>query len=324
MKLSAIILSGMFLFLFFHQVTAQTEKQLTPKEIKQSTIVTQPITLNKGFYRVRSVYYYGYSNVIFDFNGHRTSVGSYFNKDWSVSSSFSYGLSDRFELGVDIPFRLIKNIAVNHYEMPFNDFYYRSAYDVSGSGLSDIQLRGDFQLIPEQKGTGLVAFLGLTLPTGRKNPKNVVSEIEYSMPIGDGYVAADIGAYFRKVIFPSSYYFNVDYQLSFVGTKQFDPYTEEARFKESNRIMFLFTYRTHLNEWLALDNSMSYFVLSKSWVEGASSYLTRDYTMYGISLMPGLSFQIKQLRFNQGLSVPIVGKVGSADVSYYLIVGYVF
>ena len=75
-----------------------------------------------------------------------------------------------------------------------------------------------------------------------------------------------------------------------------------------------------MNEWLALTNDVYYFLSFEDETDGD---ITKE-SGWVVEYAPRLSFQIKRLRVNQSIQIPLAGKLSGADPGFILIVQYVF
>jgi hypothetical protein len=159
-----------------------------------------------------------------------------------------------------------------------------------------------------------------TIPSGEKNPTEIENENNYRLPSGTGEASLDLDLHLRKVIYPYSYSFIVSYKYFFGGSKIFDVGEAEKEFKTGSTINFEGDFNFHVNDWIAIQNAMDFYLYGKDEVDGE---LEED-SKWLIQYLPKLNFQLKRLRLVQAISVPLKGKNTGADVGYILVAQYMF
>lgn len=319
------IFSIYLLFLLPLIAFSQAEKQLVPSDLKQQTIVTEPLSLQKGFLRVGFTYSYSVLDKYFDASGKK----NYFPESaWgkTVGTMFwgQYGVTDRvmFELG--IPYT---NDLINYHNKiyaPEIDTMVSSNRSIKGSGIGDLILSATYQIIPSAENNfSLKATVDLTLPTGKKNPTNIQSTGEYDAPTGYGVFVISPRITARKVSYPYSYSAYMSYNYNFEGSRIITPGdNSEKNFTYGNFFVIGGSFIFHLNEWIALANELNYSYTGKGKLENTpSSDLS---TSWGVSYEPRLIFQIKRFRLGEDVHIPLKGKNRGADPTYVLIIQYVF
>ena len=310
-------------FLLVHMIAyAQVEEKIVPTDLKQQTIVTQPITLYKGFLRAGFAGGYTPLNKYFNDKSKKQFFGSnIWGKTWFVLAMMQYGVTDRLQLEIDLPYNITEQFQSYRIEAPLFQTDSVVAWKVKGSGISDLSFRAGYQLIKESTSRpALAAFLAFTAPTGEKNPTGVVSERNYKLPSGSGEPVLNLDLQLRKIIFPYSYTAYLGYKYSFGGSKIFSPGEEEKEFKSGGYVNIGGTFDLSLNDWIALQNGLDSFFYGKDEVEGVKEKAGKWIVQY----FPRLNFQLKKLRLVQAVTVPLKGKTASADITYLLVAQYMF
>ena len=96
----------MVMVLVFDTIKAQVQEELTPLEIKQTTIVSQPATLKKGFLRSGFALSFSALDKFFDDDTKkRLFPDNIWAKSLGYQFAFQYGVSDRLQASLAIPFR---------------------------------------------------------------------------------------------------------------------------------------------------------------------------------------------------------------------------
>jgi len=304
---------------------AQTESQIIPTEKKQLTIVTEPSSLYKGFFRAGVVGSYFVVDKYFDNDGNKGYFPeSTWARSWSMSLIAQYGVTDRLQFDVMLPYQNEAWYYSQFLTAPGLDTDMDQSWDLRGNGLSDMSMYLRYQLIQEKTNLpSLTGEIGITLPTGRKNPTDIIDDYDYKMPTGTGEASTNFRLLARKIMYPYSFKLYMDYTYSLGGAKLFNSFdTEETSFKSGNRIDFGGSVDILLNEWIALANELNYFTYSSDEIDGVLQDETSPPS--GFSYEGRLVFQIKQFRIGEAVRLPIVAKNAGADPLYIMILQYVF
>jgi hypothetical protein len=302
---------------------AQVHEEFTPTERKQLTVVTEPQTLYKGFLRSGISSNYSTIDKVFAVDGKRESLPSNIWADsWNVAVSLMYGISNRLQADISLPYRYSQIYQSVRQEAPEISSVQTKKWSQTINGLGDISATAAFQLITEEdRRPSQTIFASVRLPTGEKNPRDVKNEFEYSPGPGSGEAAMDMTYRLRKTHYPYVYSFYVSYQHFFGGKKLLHPTDNlERLFKSGSNVSFGGYYIIHLNDWIALRNSIdSFFSYADTYdktIEENNSWV--------IQCFPGLNFQISQFRIAQGVTVPLWGSFAAADPNYTVILQYTF
>ena len=304
---------------------SQTEEQFLPSEIKQSTIVTEPVSLNKGFFRLGSVVAYSVADKMFNEEGKRVSImESSWGKDWSYSLLGQYGITDRLQVDLMIPYRNLSMYNSWNYLLLSQDQLVDKTWRLKGAGLGDIALYIRYQLLTEKsRRPSLVGDLDVTVPTGSKNPTDIKDIFDYRLPTGYGEFDLGLRLQLRKIIYPVSYSIYTTCKYGFGGTKLFnatDP--EELSFRSGARIDTGGRFSILLNDWIALSNEVNYYYSGKGEVENIPP--DELISSWAVSYEGSLVFQIKQFRIAEAVRIPVQGANTSTDPIYVLILQYLF
>ena len=303
----------------------QTEKILNPADLKQQTIVTEPLSLHKGFLRIGLFYSYAAADKYFSNSGKKI----YFPEStWGSSSGVQfwvqYGISDRFMAEVGIPYT--NDLTNIHFKYLYPEFDTMRIYNASnrGRGIGDMIASATYQIIPSGENKfSLKASLDLTIPTGKKNPTNVVSSDEYNAPTGYGVFTFMPKITARVLSYPFSYMAYVSYNYNFKGSRILYPTdTKETKFKYGNSLTAGGSINFHLNEWIALVNEINYYYSGKGEIEGVSKSDLN--AKWAVSYEPRVVFQLRRFRLGEAVNIPLKGKMVGADPLYVLMAQYVF
>lgn len=304
---------------------AQTEKIINPSDLKQQTVVTEPLSLNKGFTRVGLAYSYSALDKYFNTDGKKMYSPE---SSWGIVSGaqvmVQYGITDRLMAEVGVPFKF--DVTNYHWRIyaPGLDYMEISDMSVRGGGLADLYLSGTFQVIPSSRHKfSLKTSLDVTIPTGRKNPENVVSSYDYDAPTGYGVFVLSPRITARLVHYPYSWVVYVQYSYNFSGSRIIYPGDAVERdYRYGNNIYAGGGVNLHLNEWIALTNDLVYSYTGRGEIENVSDdNLTTSYTF---SYQPRLIFQIRRFRLGEAVNIPLKGRLAGADPLYVLLVQYIF
>jgi hypothetical protein len=300
---------------------AQTEQEVLPAERKAMTIITEPYTLYKGFFRAGVAMQYSSLYKIFDENNKRVPLTNASGKTWSGLLILQYGISDRLQVNLDLPY-LNQDLFLSYMgELPGANVFEQQKFEGRGSGLGDISIGAGYQLLTETVSRPAVKFTGtFIIPTGQSEPQDTGDLEIMDIPVGAGHYAVDLSLSMRKINYPFSYTAYLDYKLNLPGEKIMELGGSPVSYKDGDLLTVSGSYNFHMNEWLALTNDVYYFL---SFEDETAGEISKD-TGWVIEYAPRLSFQIKRLRVNQSVQIPIAGKLSGADPGFILIVQYVF
>jgi hypothetical protein len=304
---------------------SQTEKLLVPSDLKQQTIVTEPVTLRKGYFRTGLVINYRVADKYFNDSGKKEY---YRTSSWGSKASYGitlqYGLSDRFQIDVLTEYmNTLQEVSSTEISAATNT----SVTTVSkqkGIGLGDSHLSLKYQIIKEkEQKLSFTGRLKATFPTGKKNPGNIKSENQYDLPVGDGTYAIGLNISARKIAYPWSFSAYLAYTYNFTGKKVFSTTDlTERSFRFGNLFESGLNGNLHLNEWIVFGNEINYYSEGQGKIENKSSALMPP--SWALSYEPGLIFQVHRYRLGESVRIPVVGKNVPADPLYMLFVQYIF
>lgn len=322
MNVKNVLILALFTLSLTYKIFAQTEQNVLPTEKKQYTIITEPITLYKGFFRVGISANYAAFYKIFDEDSKKIPLSNASGRSSSFALHLQYGITDRLQVGLTVP-QLSQDLFLSYrlHAPAFNTFQ-TVKLEGKGSGISDMFAEVDYQFIP-QNSKGLAAKILFTvgLPTGQKNPKDTGNFEVLDIPVGAGHISTDLAISARKVTYPYSWSTYISYKLNLKGTKQVVVGGPEVSFNDGNLATISGAFNYHLNEWLAFTNDVYFFHIGRS---TENRQYTAESASWLVQYTPRLSFQIQRLRVNQAVSVPLIGKLSSADPSFIFIVQYMF
>ena len=311
--------------LLFGSIEAQFEEMINPSDLKQQTVITEPQTLRKGFLRAGLRATFIFQDRHFDEKGkkHYLLGTNVQGKLWHNYLSLSYGVTDWFQAGVEMPYSWEENLISFRIISPIIGYDSLLTNKSIGKGLSDLNTSLRFLVLNESEGRPSISLgIDLTIPTGRKNPYNVKSDQEYSEPMGSGHFALSMDLIIKKVIYPYSFTFTSFYYYNFEGEKQYLPDEDPIRFKPSNNMGAIGGVGVHLNDWIALTNNLSCFVFG----EGKRYYEPVEISNggYNIEYVAAIYFQIRRFRLKEHTSIPLWGKNASADPTYSVTLQFIF
>jgi len=314
-----------FLLLFTTILVAQEEQVINPTELKQLTVVSEPATLYKGFFRAGASVYFSSLGQLFDKDGKRIRLESSFARSWDISPTINYGITDRLQSSLSLPYiNRVTYVSVRS-EVPEDFIYETGTFKGTGSGIGDVTLRFDYQILkPKYNSRFFVATVEADFPTGKSEP-----ESDTDQPVGNGYYSMLVALEYTRIFYPfrielySGY--NINYEAELVTDFQGDP----VKYNTGNSFFFNTRFDVMLNEWLSFLNlvSCNFNQVDKINGEEVDYGLLDDFdntNPYAIIYSPGISFQIKQFRFNQIFFFPVFGKNAGASPGYSLILQYVF
>jgi hypothetical protein len=304
-------------------LSGQTEKQLVPADLKQQTIVTEPVTMRKGFLRIGMVANYR----VADRNFNDTCKKEYFPYNiWSSKSAFNitlqYGINDRMEIGV------VTEYMYNRLEAQMNKVVAGTSQPVQTKlkaiGFGDMRFDLKYQILPERNyKVSLTSLLSASLPTGEKNPKNIISEEEYDLPVGSGNYAASAEIFGRTILYPYSFTGYLKYQYNFSGYKKFKPDDPGPKhYRYGNRFETGVSTNLHLNDWIVLSNDFIFFYEGQGTIDNVIPETIP--CSWSVTYVPNLVFQVKRFRLSESVSIPVWGRNVPADPLFVLRMQYIF
>ncbi len=306
--------------------SAQVQEQLSPTERKQLTKVTEPFTLYRGFLRANIFGSFASLGNAFDQDGNR--ITSEILSGSIIVSSFSieYGVTDRFEISFFFPYVNSVNRGSVFIQQPglgIQNVVYAKQKRI---GVSDPAFNIRYQLLQDKAGSpSFVLGLGTYLPIGQSEGRNYVSPIAYDSPPAKGEWGIAPTLEIRKILYPISLQLRVSYQHYFGADKVLSPMGEPQRVISGSQFVILPQVNFHLNEWVSVYQQVTYSYTQKDDFEGidffgSHSKLIRSALLYDM----GLTFQVKQLRLEQSVSVPLAGRFAPANTSYAISLSYMF
>jgi hypothetical protein len=319
------IISIYILAMIASSALGQTEKIINPADLKQQTVISEPLSLNKGFLRVGLIYTHITADKYFDESGKKNYLPE---STWGSINNLQlwtqYGISDRLMVEIGIPYGSERTNIHRKFFFPEWDTLVNYNASNKGMGIGDIIASATYQIIPSKDHKfSMRANLDITLPTGRKNFKNVVSDDEYDGPTGYGSFSLNPRITARMLIYPYSLMAYASFNYNFKTSRMLYPTdAEETRITDGYQITGGVSANIQLNEWIALVNDINYSFWGKDKIEGVSESSLS--TKWALNYEPRIVFQIRRFRLGEAASIPIVGKYYGADILYLLMVQYVF
>jgi hypothetical protein len=310
---------------FMLEGLAQTEKQFLPSELKQKTVVNEPPTLYKGLFKLGMTYSWTSVDKWFNDSGKKIPVpGSGYYMTRSITTDLRYGVTNRFTVHLGIPYMFYHMYESAEGRFNLRDSVFLTNWNRKGDGIGDIDIGGDYQIVEENAiFPALTLKTYVTIPTGRKNPENIVSQYEYKEPTGKGVYSLMGILQARKTIYPLSYDLSLFYSYYAYGKKVQEPGEDASGFKSGAIAQLAGTIGYQVNDWICLNNMLSYnHKAGDKYDDPNRAYL--EYKSQSLDYYFYLYFQIKQLRLVQSVSVPLWGRSWGADPGYFIMVGYAF
>ncbi len=306
-------------------VKGQVEKLILPSDLKQQTIVTEPVTLRKGYLRAETNIIYIASDKYFNNSGEKEYyTGSSWGSKYKYSLSLKYGISDRMEIDVFVPFVNRREADYLLWKSPVTNQDLSISADLRGRAISDCSLMLKYQIIPEkEQQASLSVFSEIYFPTGPKNPTNIKDFNDYHLPTGTGHYSAGLWLYANWIRYPYSYSITTNYYYNFRGSKlMYADDISETKFKNGNMTQLGGSFNCHLNEWIALANELYGIYFSKG--EENNGIITIIDAAWEIDYIPKLVFQVRRFRISEFVLIPLFGKNIGADPAYSFSLGYTF
>jgi hypothetical protein len=303
---------------------AQEQEHLEPSERKFQSLVREPLTLYKGFFRGGVTVLFSTIDQMFDADGNKVPLyGNGSARQWVYQPFLQYGFTDRLQAEISIPYVNAQLAQSVQFEFPVWDSIYTQRWTRKTHGLGDVDLIVSYQFIEgTQTKPGVAVVVTGTLPTGEKNPKSVNKDnpLEYDAAPGYGEYAVQGQVRLRKIMFPFAYNLFVGYKHFFPGEKILQAGdTKERSFKSGDMVSFSGAFNMHLNNWIVFRNLADIYLFQASEADEVKGEKSKLFTYTA-----GLSFQLKQFRLDQIATVPLLGSNSGADVGYAFIIMYTF
>ncbi|MBN2215247.1 MAG: hypothetical protein JW723_13500 [Bacteroidales bacterium] len=321
--ISSLICLAIWLVIINNSARCQFERQGIPVESKHQTLVTEPTTLPKGFFRVGIYSFYIIADRYFDENSRRKVLQNS-NQPTGISASLnsSYGISDRLEMNITVPFsrRITKGI----YKMVdiSGNVIGEIPMKVIGQGIGDIYIEIKWQVIQgsTEKASLLIGNL-VTFPTGRKNPSDIMDEVNFNEAVGKGEFIISPFIGYKKIFYPYSLYLDATFSWHSGGEKIFYPGEETVKFKPLPTVSTAAKFSFHINDWIAISNMVFFNYKAKTEFIGTTT--ETGPSTWAVESIPYLYFQIRKMRLGQAVSIPLAGRNTGADPSFTIILQYI-
>jgi hypothetical protein len=316
------------IFLFIILTTAvysQTEKQLVPADLKQQTIVTEPVTLKKGFLRAGILMNYRVVDKYFTDSGTKEY---YVTSTWGSKSSYNltlqYGLNDRFQIDLITEYMNTQQESQNTEIAAGTNTPTVSIAKQKGLGFGDSHFSLKYQFLPESKyKISLTGGINVSLPTGEKNPTNIKSANQYNLPVGDGMYALGLSLSARRIAYPYSFTGFFSYTNNFAGTKIINRGDLiEKKFRFGNLLEAGLSANLLLNDWIVMANEINFCHQGDGEIDNIVSNMMP--ASWAASYEPSLIFQVKRFRLGESVNIPLKGKNVPADPLYVIMIQHIF
>src|SRR5687768_2643717 len=274
---------------------AQVQEQVSPTERKQQTIVTEPVTLYKGFFRAGLSTWYNVIDKIFLDSKKQSQPGNIWGSTFSFSLYGQYGISDRLMVEVALPYVKDDIYQSVVYELPMDfseQYIYPRKWKTQANGIGDVDLTVAYQIIQETlTRPALAAFVTATLPTGEKNViDNDDDDVNtYYRPTGQGEVAINTVVRLRQVKYPFSYSISAAYKYRTESSKVVALDQPEVKYRNGSLIDFSGSFNFHVNDWIAFKNIVDFMQIQQDKLNGEALGEKGWLLQY----LPGISFQLK-------------------------------
>jgi hypothetical protein len=302
------------------------QEEMSPAEKKQKTLVTEPLTLYKGFFRAQVSTYYALIYKVFVDEKKQSLDGNGWGDNFSLSADLQYGVSDRFMVEVAVPYVRDRIFQSFRYEVPVdptNELALPTSWETKGAGIGDMEVALSYQVITETPSRPAVgAVLRVTLPTGEKDVTDDHDDNpnSFNRATGQGEVAINTTVRLRKVNYPFAYGGSVGYVIKNEVSKVVQVDAPPVSYKNGNFLNLSAFMNVSLNDWVAMRNFLEYYHVSKDQINGSDTGDER----WLFEFDPGFSFQLKRFRFDQYVVIPLKANIGAADPAYILLFQYTF
>ena len=293
---------------------------------KEQTIVTEPATLYDGILRIGVGTQLQFLDKRLVDNRRLPIDDNIWGSNITWSLSVGYGVTDRLMIRMVIPY-----VKADYYETPLylfptntnQQYSYPQRWKTQAHGIGDVDLTAGYQIFKENKSRPAIGVIvTATLPTGQKDVVDDGDDVDhtYDLPTGEGEYAVETTLMVRKVIYPYAYSATVFYGYHSETTKLTDLGERPAAVKNGQTLGGSASVHIQLSNWVTFTNSLDLLRFGAQKKDGARAREAGWILQY----FPGLSFQLKKLRIDQGMTVALKGNNIDADPVYRVLLQYSF
>lgn len=311
-------------------IFAQVQEQLSPEERKQLTKITEPVTLYKGFLRSRvSAFYYSFDKN-FDPDGNRVTYPSISGNGLGLFIMAQYGITDRLEVEANMVYQSGSVESSYAYQDPYSGNQGTGQYTTNYTGMNDLLITARYQLLQDKPGKPAVVLgLSANLPTGKSAVSNFNEDGDtrnYNAAIAKGEFGLSPELRIRKILYPFSLEFGAGYSFFFGADKVLQPGGSPQKVVSGSEFLIRPQVNFHLNDWVSISNYVDYYQALKDKFEGEDYFGSHnsEYDQWTIRYYPGITFQVKRLRIEQAVQIPLAGRTVTADPTYFFAIDYIF
>ena len=295
-------------------------------EKKKQTVVTEPVTVYGGIWRVGWGTRLQFLNKIF-VDGKRQAHDENIWASKSLWPLFAaYGITDRLMLKIVIPY-----VQEDYYYTPVylfpsgsdQQYSYPQRWRTQARGFGDVDFSLGYQLVQESRShPAFATFVTLTLPTGRKDVVDDDDENDqtFARPTGQGEFGLETAVMLRKITYPHAYSLKVFYLYRTEASKILAVGEEATAFQNGQTLGASATFDSHLNNRIVFINQLDMLQVAANKKNrepaGAKAWMLQHFL--------GLSFQVNQFRINQGMTIALMGNNVAADPAYHVKLQYSF
>lgn len=296
-----------FFTLLTLKLMAQTEKQLSVSEIRQQTVLTEPLTLQKGYFKANAQFsYLVFSTSYYDGNWKKVPNYGYMSNSFAIPFSVNYGITNNLEMNISSNYEYEKVSesykSIDYTKLTSNEQERNkitNGFNDISFGLSYSFFKGKTNLPEMEVGSYFTLPYGKTEPTSSDSGKTIYDATSFGCyELGLGYLV-------KKVFYPFSVSGSILYSYSFssdVKLKYYD--TAKSHVKHGDMLKSSIVFNYMLCDWISIGNSISY-----TW-NGADEInnVKQAYNPVSYQYTPSLTFQIRNFRLTQGVSFYLAAK----------------
>jgi hypothetical protein len=292
-------------------VTAQTERQLTVSEIRQQTLLNEPITLQKGYFRwITSFNFALFSTDYFDNSWKKITTNNYSSNSMIVPFSLCYGLTNNLEINLNSNYTQSKSSfnyqSIDNYSQQANQSI---KVNKKSAGFNDLSIALNYKLLDEKDNyPSLAVGIYGSIPYGKKDPTSDDDGINVDEGVSCGYYEIGLGTQVKKVYYPFSIAGVLMYAYSFptdLRLKYNDIEKTTVDFGDFFQSKLIVNYMP--SDWISISNNIVFTHNGKS-VYDNEEYKHNEKEMIQLMWEPGLTFQMKNFRLRQSISFVAFGK----------------
>jgi hypothetical protein len=312
------ILLYIALIIITTKIAGQTEKQLAVSEIRQQTVVNEPLTLQKGYFKVSSQFNYSvFSTERYNNNWEKEPVYGYLSNSFIIPFSVNYGLTNSLELNIYSNYKYGKTSS-SYKSIDYTNLENSTKFEHTKvtNGLTELSLGLRYILFKNKTSTPLMGVTCyFSMPIGKTEPTSSDNGKTINEATSAGCYELGAGVLVKKVFYPFSVSGTLSYAHSFPADLKLNyDDTEKTQIKYGDWVNCNAVLNYMVSDWISIGNSLNYTYNGPQEINN----IKEDYTIQYLKYSPSLTFQIKNIRLTQGVSFYLAAKNANTNPLAYI------